>query len=277
MSKHLKYSSFKATVHDRPSKAEPDEAAKEEVAPIGAAYSLVSLDDSEPETPAWMEPSEPSEPPEKKVSEEGDVVELYPGDVEPWNPTAHAFRGDILYYEPGKRLVYEHRYDLSNVVWRFVGALVLGWLAGLFLKQVQLSVGIALSVIGVFELVRWKTGRYDTTRLEWDWREGELHETLGEETLIYEMNEIDEVVLRMTRTEHRWSSALSGSRKQNRFYSFNAHVLVSGPDNETFSVASTGELQRHPDEVQYHGLCFAFMLAHQLGVPLRVQELPEPA
>lgn len=260
MSKHFKYSSFKGTVHDRPSKPE----ATEEVAELAPSLDadLVTLEEESDET----------------GSDEalGEVVELYPGDVEPWNPTAHSFRGDILYYEPGKRLVYEHNYDLSNVVWRFVGALVIGWLVGLFLNQMQWSVWIALSVVGFFELVRWKTGRYDPTRLEWDWRGMELHETIGEETVTYGMNEIDEVVLRMSRKEHRWSSYLSGSRKQNRFYSFNAHILITGPDNETFPIASTGDMQRHPDEVQYHGLCFAFMLASQLGVPLRIQELPEP-
>ena len=102
----------------------------------------------------------------------GDVetFQLRPEDIERWNPRQHAFEGEVLFYEPGFKLIYERAQNLTPVVARFVGALVLGWLVGLFLREIQWSVIIALSFVGVIELFRWKTGRYEATRWEWNWQ-----------------------------------------------------------------------------------------------------------
>lgn len=207
---------------------------------------------------------------------EVETFQLRPDDIESWNPRLHSFEGEVLLYEPGIKLVYEHHKDMAPIVARLLGALVLGWLVGLFFEHIQWSVTAALSLVGFVELFRWKTGVYESTRWEWNWRRDSLQEIVGEERFEYRFTEVDEVVLRLTKREHQWSSLLSGSRKQNRFYSFCAHTLISGPDDATFEVARTGDLQQHPDEVKYIGLCFAFMLAQQLNVPLCIQELPTP-
>ncbi len=205
-----------------------------------------------------------------------ETFQLRPEDIEIWNPSQHPMDAEVVFYEPGSKLVYEQRHDLTPIVARFVGALILGWLIGLFFKEIQWSVITALSLVGVVELLRWKTGRYESIRWEWDWHRQSLREIAGEDRFEYKFSEIREIILKLTKLEHKWSSALSGNHRRNRFYSFNAHTLISGPEDDVFEVARTGYLQQHPDEVKYLGLCFAFMLAQELNVPLRIQELPSP-
>lgn len=200
---------------------------------------------------------------------------LPPESVPPWDPKIHSFRGDILLYQPGYRLIYELRFDPTVVIWRFLAALLLGWLLGLLLKQVSWSVIACVSVVGFLELVWWKTGRYDSTRWEWNWYERTLTETMGDEEFSYDFSEMTEILVKTVRREHRWSSYLSGSGKQHRFYSFCTQILVAGPDQEPFVVASTQELQLHPHEVQLMGLCFAAMLAQNIQIPLRILDPPD--
>lgn len=192
--------------------------------------------------------------------------------LEPWNPTTHSFDADVTEYIPGRQLRFVERKDIIGTLFVSLAILFVSWLGGTLFGFVNIWVWSAIALTGTHFLVRWKSGAFESVWWTLSFRERTLSVRSGEEEFHYDLRNVTSVDVLLKTHEQWWSSGLSGAWRKHRYASYNAQILLSGVlKNSRLVLGQTGFVQKDPREVEYAGLCFAWMVAHQLDVPLQIE------